>query len=213
VATFSRTASADVDSLIASYPGRFALFTGDLAAPQGLAPLVRRVERECGPIDYLVNNAGVVLEGVFARLSYERVQRVIDVNVRGTIELTRAVARGMMVRRFGRIVSVSSIVTSRGFTGTAVYAASKGALEAMTRALARELGRRNITVNAVAPGYMETDMTAAMNQSQLQKIVARTPLGRAGRVEEVAGVVLFLTSDAAAFVSGQTLVVDGGLTA
>ena len=111
------------------------------------------------------------------------------------------------------MVNISSIVGTRGFAGVAAYSASKGGIEAMTRSLARELGGRNITVNAIAPGYMETDLVKDLNQTQLARIVRRTPLGRAGRVEDVTGPVMFLVSDAAAFVTGQTLTVDGGATA
>jgi 3-oxoacyl-[acyl-carrier protein] reductase len=213
VATFSRKPTPEVERLIAAHSGRLAFYRGDLAAADELEPLVRRVERETGPIGYLVNNAGVALEGFLARLPSERIRRVIDVNVTGTLELTRAVTRGMMVRRFGRIVTISSIVALQGFTGTAPYAASKGALDAMTRALARELGGRNITANAVAPGYMETGMTGALSEQQRGQILRRTPMGRVATVEDVARVVRFLLSDDAGFVSGQTIVVDGGLTA
>jgi 3-oxoacyl-[acyl-carrier protein] reductase len=213
VATFSRRPSPEISALEQSYSGRLRFFPADLSDGSSLASLVRRVETEQGPIDFLINNAGMVLEGIFARLPADEIDRIIDINVRGTLSLTKAAIRGMMVRQFGRIVTISSIVGSRGFKGTAPYAASKGALEAMTRSLARELGPRNITVNAVAPGYMDTEMTRGLNQQQLKQIVRRTPLGRPATVEDVAGVVLFLTSDAARFVSGQTIVVDGGLTA
>lgn len=213
VVAVSRKPSLEIEALIAAQSERLGFYTGDLAAAGELEPLVRRVEREVGPIDYLINNAGIALEGVFARLAPQRIDQVIDVNVRGTLALTRAVARGMMVRRFGRIVTISSIVAVRGFTGTVPYAASKGALEAMTRALAREVGSRNITVNAVAPGFLETEMTESLGERQRGQIVRRTPLGRPGTVDDITGVVRFLTSDAARFVSGQTVVVDGGLTA
>jgi 3-oxoacyl-[acyl-carrier protein] reductase len=123
------------------------------------------------------------------------------------------VVRGMMIRRYGRIINISSIVSVSGYTGTVAYSATKGAIDAMTRALARELGGRNITVNSVAPGYMDTELTKQMSQDHLRQIVRRTPLGRPGRVEDVVGLVTFLISPAASFISGQTIVVDGGLTA
>lgn len=213
VAAFSRRATAEVDTAVRRYDGRLVFLAGDVAEAGALPALVARVEREMGPISGLVNNAGIVLEGVFARLPPEQIDRVLDVNLRGTLALTRAVARGMMIRAAGSIVSISSIVATRGFSGTAAYAATKGGIEAMTRALARELGGRGIRVNAVAPGYMETEMTRRMNQQQLRQIVRRTPLGRCGTVEDVATVVAFLLSNAARFITGQTIVVDGGLTA
>jgi 3-oxoacyl-[acyl-carrier protein] reductase len=212
-ATVSRKPTPEIEVLLTKHPGRLAMYPGDLGAPDQLGALIRRIEHEFGPIGYLVNNAGVALEGFLARLPSEQIRNVIDINVRGTLELTRAVTRGMMVRRFGRIVTISSIVAVQGFTGTAPYAASKGALEAMTRALARELGGRNITVNAVAPGYMETEMTENLSAEQRRQILRRTPLGRVATVDDVAGVVRFLMSDEARFISGQTIVVDGGLTA
>jgi len=201
-----------MDALVQRHPDRAAFYRADLGARTEIETLVRRVEQEWGPIGVLVNNAGITLEGVLARMSMQEIERLIDVNLRGTLTLTHAVARGMMIRRFGRIVSVSSIVATRGFTGTAAYAATKGAIEAMTRALARELGSRNITVNAVAPGYLETDLTAGLREDKRRQILRRTPLGRPGTVDEVAAAIRFLTSDAAGFVTGQTLVVDGGLT-
>ena len=212
VATFSRSSTPEMDAVVTHHHDRAVFYRADLGARDELEPLVRRVENEWGPIGVLVNNAGITLEGVLARMSVADIERLIDVNLRGTLALTHAVARGMMIRRFGRIVSVSSIVATRGFTGTAAYAATKGAVEAMTRALARELGSRNITVNAVAPGYLETDLTAGLRDEKRRQILRRTPLGRPGTVDEVAAAIRFLTSDAARFVTGQTLVVDGGLT-
>jgi 3-oxoacyl-[acyl-carrier protein] reductase len=212
VATFSRRNTPEIQRLAEEHPRRCAFFSADVAAANELEALVRRVEDDLGPISYLVNNAGVTLEGIFPRLALGDIDRVIDINLRGTLALTRAVVRGMMIRRHGRIVSISSIVSSRGFTGTAAYAATKGAVDAMTRALARELGGRNITVNAVAPGSLETALTADISKGKRDQILRRTPLGRPGTVEEVAAVVRFLTSDQARFVTGQTVVVDGGLT-
>ena len=133
-------------------------------------------------------------------------------NLKGTLFLTKYVTHRMMVRRMGRVVNISSIVGIRGYSGVVPYSAAKSGINGITRSLARELGKRNITVNSVCPGYMETDMVQDMNQKQLKKIVRRTPLGRPGNVEDVSGVVLFLLSDDARFVTGQTLTVDGGLT-
>ena len=151
--------------------------------------------------------------GNVARQSVDAIDRMLDVNLRGTLLLTREVIRGMMIRQKGWIINISSIVGLSGYKGTVTYSATKGAVDAMTRALARELGPRNIIVNSIAPGYLQTDLTASMNPKQLDQVIRRTPLGRLGRVEDVIGLVLFLISPEASFISGQTIVVDGGLTA
>ncbi|RAU23554.1 3-oxoacyl-ACP reductase [Paramagnetospirillum kuznetsovii] len=212
VVAFSRRPSEDTDRLAKQYGGRFHFLTGDLADVPALQKLVKTVERDIGPITGLVNNAGMTFEQLLVLQPEEAIHRVLDVNLTGTLMLTREVTKHMMVRRFGRIVTISSVTGIRGYKGTAPYSAVKAGLLGMTRALARELGGRNITVNAVCPGYMETDMVHDMNPKQLKQIVRRTPLGRPGQVEDVSGVVAFLLSDDARFVSGQTLTVDGGLT-
>jgi 3-oxoacyl-[acyl-carrier protein] reductase len=213
VATFSRHPSADIERLVATYADSLLFIRGDLGKPNTFRDLVRESENRLGPLTALINNAGMVDEGLLGRQPVETIDRLLNVNLRGTLLLTRQAIRSMMVRGQGRIVNISSIVSVSGYKGTAVYAATKGGIDAMTRALARELGGRNITVNSVAPGYMKTELTVNMDAGQLQQIVRRTPLGRPGTVNDVVGVVLFLLSDAAAFISGQTIVVDGGLTA
>ena len=213
VATFSRRATADTERLSAANPNCFASMVGDLGDPEAFPGLVRESEERLGPLTALVNNAGTLHEALLGRQPIEAIDRVINVNLRGTLLLTRQAIRGMMVRQRGRIVNISSIVSVSGYKGTAAYSATKGGIDAMTRALARELGGRNITVNSIAPGYMKTELTATIDLAQLRQIVRRTPLGRLGRVEDVVGLVLFLLSDAAAFISGQTIVVDGGLSA
>ncbi len=213
VATFSRTASPAVQELSTVHSGQFHFTVADVSDGAALPPMIAEVETVLGPISALVNNAGMMREALLARQPIETIDRLIEVNLRGSLLLTRQVMRGMMIRRFGRVVNISSIVGIRGHKGTAVYSATKGGIDAMTRALARELGGRNITVNSVAPGYMDTDMVASMDPAHLRQTVRRTPLGRLGTVGDVVGAVVFLLSDAAAFITGQTLVVDGGLTA
>jgi len=213
VAAFSRAESAEIQSLRAEFPDTFRFAEADIADQTRTAALIAEMEQSLGPIGALVNNAAVVNEALLARQAVEDIDRLIDVNLRGTLLLTRQVVRGMMIRRYGRIINISSIVGVSGYKGTVAYSATKGAIDAMTRALARELGGRNITVNSVAPGYMDTELTAQMSQNHLRQIVRRTPLGRPGRVEDVVGLVTFLMSPAASFISGQTIVVDGGLTA
>jgi 3-oxoacyl-[acyl-carrier protein] reductase len=213
VAGFSRSLSAEADALVKQFPGRFAFKEVDLSDARKTSDLVDSVQDSLGPITVLINNAGMLHEAIFARQDVDIIDRIIDVNLRGTLMLTRYVSRGMMVRQSGRIINISSIVGIRGYKGTVAYSATKGAIDAMTRALARELGGRNVTVNSIAPGYLKTDITASMTEVHLKQIIRRTPLGRLGEVDDVVGLVLFLISPEGSFISGQTIVVDGGLTA
>ncbi len=165
------------------------------------------------PLWGLVNNAGIAREGVLATFPDVDSAEVIQTNLMGPIQAARAFLRAKLVRGGGgRIVNVSSIIGLRGYSGLAAYSASKAGLDGLTRALAREVGRRGITVNSVAPGYLETEMSGALSDGQRDQIVRRTPLGRLGRVGDVTPVVRFLLGDGAGFVTGQTIVVDGGIT-
>lgn len=213
VGAFSRHASPAVERLRTQYPDRFMFMSADIANADSTGKVVREVERRFGHLSALVNNAGAVSESLFARQPEADIATLLTVNLQGPLLLTRRAIRGMMIAGRGRVVNISSIVAISGYKGTAAYSAAKGGIEAVTRALARELGGRNITVNSVAPGYMETDLVKGIDPKQLAQIVRRTPLGRAGTVDDVVGVVMFLLSDAARFVSGQTIVVDGGLSA
>jgi 3-oxoacyl-[acyl-carrier protein] reductase len=174
--------------------------------------LVARIEAEAGPIQALINNAGIARDGVLAMMRPADIDAVLDVNLRGSLHLTRLVARPMLARTGGSILNISSIIGLRGYSGLAVYSATKGGLDAMTRALARELGPRNIRVNSIAPGYLETEMSSTLGDEQRLQIVRRTPLGRLGRPADVVGAVLFLLSPASSFITGQTFVIDGGVT-
>jgi 3-oxoacyl-[acyl-carrier protein] reductase len=160
----------------------------------------------------LVNNAGIARDALMLRLKDEDWDRVLDVNLKGAFLTIRTVGRSMMKARKGRIVNVSSIVGIGGAAGQTNYAASKAGLIGLTKAVAKELGGRGVTCNAVAPGFIETDMTAELPEEMRAGVVDRAPLKRLGTPEDIAGAVLFLASDEAAYVTGQTLVVDGGLT-
>jgi 3-oxoacyl-[acyl-carrier protein] reductase len=185
----------------------------DLRDGDACAGFVHDVITRFGRIDVLVNNAGVAREGMLALFDDAAVDTVIDLNLRATIRFTRLVSRHMLARRAGCIVNISSIVGISGYRGLSVYGATKAALDGFTRALARELGSRGIRVNSVAPGYLRTAMTGEMDAGHLDQIARRTPRGRLGGPEDVAGVVRFLCSEQAKFITGQTIVVDGGITA
>jgi 3-oxoacyl-[acyl-carrier protein] reductase len=171
----------------------------------------KRLVEEAGDVDVLVNNAGVTRDGLLARMSDEDWKTVLDTNLGGTFNTSRAVIRGMMKRRSGSIVNVSSIVGVHGNPGQTNYSASKAGIIGFTKALARELGSRGVRANVVAPGYISTRLTNDLPEELQQAMLASTPLGRFGDPEDVAGAVRFLASDAAAFVTGEVLLVDGGL--
>jgi 3-oxoacyl-[acyl-carrier protein] reductase len=171
----------------------------------------RRLVEEAGDVDVLVNNAGITRDGLLARMSDEDWRTVLDTNLGGTFNTCRAVVRGMMKRRSGSIVNVSSIVGVHGNPGQTNYSASKAGIIGFTKALARELGSRGVRANVVAPGYISTRLTNELPEELRNTMLANTPLGRFGDAEDVAGAVRFLASDAASFVTGEVLLVDGGL--
>lgn len=214
VATCARSSTPEIERW-AKDPDtseRLAFVPADLAKKDEAEGFVRSVVERWGRIDVLVNNAGVARDGVLGLFHDEDIDAVVDLNLKGTIYVTRPVVRRMLSRGSGAIVNISSIVGRSGYRGLAVYSATKASLEGFTRALARELGSRGITVNAVAPGYLRTEMSHGLDEHQLGQIVRRTPMGRLGEPDDVARAVHFLTDPRNDFVTGQVLVVDGGLT-
>ena len=214
VATCARSSTAEVEAWAAdpALAGRFLFTPVDLSDAKAVNAFVKQVVGEWSQIDVLVNNAGVAIDGVLGTYNDADIDTVVDLNVKGTIYMTRAVSRRMLTKGQGFIVNVGSIVGRSGYRGLAVYSATKAALEGITRALARELGGRGIVVNAVAPGYLRTEMTHGLDEEQLLQIVRRTPAGRLGEPADIARVVLFLTDPANTYITGQVIVADGGLT-
>jgi len=212
VSTCSRRPTEFTKSLAGT--AAFLHAEADLADADATAGFLAAAEEQFGIPYGLVNCAGVAVDGVLATMPPDAIERVVAINLTGTLRLTRLVVRRMLVRREpASIVNVSSIIGLRGYRGLAAYAATKAGLDASSRALARELGERRIRVNSIAPGYLDTEMTGKLGPRELRQIVARTPLGRLGTPADVVGPMLFLLSDASAFVTGQVLVVDGGITA
>jgi 3-oxoacyl-[acyl-carrier protein] reductase len=183
----------------------------DVADHEAVEALVAGILQEHKRIDIAVNNAGIARDQLILRMKPEDFDAVIATNLRGAWSVCRAVARPMVKQRFGRIINLSSVVAGMGNPGQSNYAASKGGVEALTRSLAREIGSRNVTVNAVAPGFIDTDMTKDLPEQAKAALAERIPLGRLGSAEDVAGVVRFLASDAAGYVTGQVIHVNGGL--
>jgi 3-oxoacyl-[acyl-carrier protein] reductase len=211
ISTFSRNRTEFVEHLT-PLPD-FLYEQADVRDGSAVAQFVQAACERFGPPYGLVNCAGLAVSGVLATMPDRSLDDAIATNLRGTLILTRRVIRQMRLgEQSGSIVNISSVVGLRGYRGMTVYGATKGALDAMTRALARELGAWRIRVNSVAPGYLSTEMSAGLNADQLQKIVRRTPLQRLGTPADVIGPVRFLLSDDSAFVTGQVLVVDGGIT-
>jgi 3-oxoacyl-[acyl-carrier protein] reductase len=186
-------------------------FAADMTDSARVARLVADVEERIGPIDILVNNAGLTRDNIVMRLKDEDWDEVLNANLRGAFVATRAASRGMMKRRWGRIINISSVVGLMGNKGQANYAASKAGLIALTKSVAKELGSRNVLVNAIAPGFIETEMTESMTADARSGLTAMIPLERLGKPRDVSAMVAFLASEHASYITGQVFVVDGGM--
>lgn len=213
VATFSRTANEFTEKTTADRPDDFFWAPLDLGDRTALRSFVRDVARRFGGIDLLVNNAAVLnKQELFLTTSARQMDALIANNLSAPIALAQACARVMSTNSSGQIVNVSSINAIRGYRGVAVYSATKAGLDGFSRSLARELGPLNIRVNSVIPGFFDSDMTTEVTEKNRERIQNRTPLGRLADIEEIADTVQFIISSKASFITGQTIVVDGGIT-
>jgi 3-oxoacyl-[acyl-carrier protein] reductase len=215
VAFTYRSSSTAADEIVASLKsaGRTAVgIASDASSTVDAAAVVENVIKEFGRLDILVNNAGITRDGLLMRMSEADWDAVINNNLKSVFNFTKAACRPMMGQRAGRIINISSIVGVSGNAGQVNYAASKAGIVGFTKSVAKELASRNIQVNVVAPGYIDTDMTGALTADQKKALIEHIPLKRTGRPEDISSVVVFLASDAAAYITGQVLCVDGGLT-
>jgi 3-oxoacyl-[acyl-carrier protein] reductase len=198
-------------AVAAEIGGGAAGFACDVSDTAAVAQLIADVEKEFGSIDILVNNAGITRDNLVMRLKDEDWNAVMSANLRGAFAAIRAASRGMMKKRSGRIINMASVVGLTGNKGQANYAASKAGLIALTKSVAKELGSRNILVNAIAPGFIETEMTDAMTPEARAALNGLIPLERLGKTSDIASAVVFLASDHASYITGQVLVIDGGM--
>jgi 3-oxoacyl-[acyl-carrier protein] reductase len=207
----NQAAASEVVEQIRAGGGEAILVQADVSRVDQAQALIDAAKKAFGRVDILVNNAGTTRDTLIMRMSEEDWDVVIDTNLKGTFNCIRAVSRLMLRQRYGRIVNVTSVSGLAGNVGQANYASAKAGLIGLTKTVAKELGSRNITCNAVAPGYIPTDLTASLPEDLVQNAIERTPLGRTGTVEDVAAAAAFLASDEAGFITGQVLAVDGGL--
>jgi 3-oxoacyl-[acyl-carrier protein] reductase len=211
VAVIGRSAGSAADAAAALPGGGHAGYACDVSDGAAIDALIKKVESELGPVDILVNNAGVTQDNLLVRLTDDAWDAVLDTNLKGAFLLIRAAARGMMRRRSGRIINITSVVGITGNKGQANYAASKAGLIGLTKSVAKELASRGVLCNAVAPGYIETDMTSALPEAAKSELVGQIAVGRLGTGDDIAGVVRFLAGPAATYITGQVIVVDGGM--
>ncbi len=204
-------AAAETEKLVTEAGGTATGAQVNVASEKDVIDFVERILNESGRIDVLVNNAGITRDGLIVRMKETDWDDVLNTNLKGAFNCIKAVSKSMIKQRSGRIINVSSVVGVSGNPGQANYVASKAGIIGLAKAVAKELASRGITVNVVAPGYIETDMTASLTDKAIEAMVASIPLGRAGKAEDVAAVVAFLASDQAAYITGQVIHVSGGM--
>jgi len=204
-------AAAETEKLIREKGGTAAGSSVNVASEQDVNHFFKSILDKTGKIDILVNNAGITRDGLLVRMKAKDWEAVLDVNLKGAFLCTKAAAKAMMKNRYGRIINIASVVGVTGNPGQANYAASKAGLIGLTKSTAKELASRGITVNAVAPGFIETDMTAALSSKAREAMLSQVPLGRAGQPEDIAEIAAFLASDKASYITGQVIHISGGM--
>lgn len=206
-----KAAADETEKLVAAAGGSAAGISVNVASKEEVTAFFEKIAGETDRIDVLVNNAGITKDGLLVRMNEKDWDDVISVNLKGTFYCTKIAAKTMMKQRYGRIINIASVVGVTGNAGQANYAASKAGIIGLTKTAAKELAPRNITVNAVAPGFIETDMTAVLPDKAKEAMLGQVPLGRAGKPEDVAAAILFLASEGASYITGQVIHVSGGM--
>jgi 3-oxoacyl-[acyl-carrier protein] reductase len=205
------SASSEIERMVMEAGGYAKGMQVNVCSAKEVEDFFEKILSETGRIDVLVNNAGITRDGLLVRMKEKDWDEVLDVNLKGTFICTKIAAKSMMKQRYGRIINISSVVGFSGNPGQANYVASKAGIAGFTKAVAKELASRGITANAVAPGFVETDMTASLSEKVKESMINQIPLGRAGRPEDVAAAVVFLASESAAYITGQIIHVSGGM--
>ena len=202
---------SELESLQKLIGGNCEIIISDLSKSEGIDKLANSAQEKMGQIDILINNAGITRDNLFMRMSEEDWNEVINVNLNSIFKLTKHLIKGMIKRRYGRIINITSVIGVAGGAGQSNYSASKAGIIAMSKSLAQEVGSRSVTVNSIAPGFIETNMTAELSDDRKQEILNSISIGRLGKPDDIAGAVCFLASDKASYITGQTIHINGGM--
>ena len=202
---------SELESLQKLIGGNCQIIISDLSKSEGIDELANSAQEKMGQIDILINNAGITRDNLFMRMSEEDWNEVINVNLNSIFKLTKQLIKGMIKRRYGRIINITSVIGVAGGAGQSNYSASKAGIIAMSKSLAQEVGSRSVTVNSIAPGFIETNMTAKLSDDRKEEILNSISVGRLGKPDDIAGAVCFLASDKASYITGQTIHINGGM--
>ena len=202
---------SELENLQKHIGGNCKIVISDLSKSEGIDELANSAQEKMGQIDILINNAGITRDNLFMRMSEEDWNEVINVNLNSIFKLTKHLIKGMIKRRYGRIINITSVIGVAGGAGQSNYSASKAGIIAMSKSLAQEVGSRSVTVNSIAPGFIETNMTAELSDNRKEEILNSISIGRLGKPDDIAGAVCFLASDKASYITGQTIHINGGM--